>query len=48
MTMSDMPTYLKKKSKSFVKSLETKQFHKSSCTIFKGLLDEKHGEHVKA
>jgi hypothetical protein len=46
--MNDMPTYLKKKSKSLVESSETKQFHKSSYTIFKGLLDERRGEHVKA
>jgi dienelactone hydrolase len=48
MTTRDVPPYLKKRSKSLAKSLGTKQSNKSSCTIPKGLPDEKHGERVKA
>jgi hypothetical protein len=34
----------KQKSKPLTKSSKTKQYCKSSCTIFKGLLDERCGE----
>jgi hypothetical protein len=46
--MSNMPTYLKKKSNPFKKSSKTKQFHKSSYTILEGSLDDIHDEHAKA
>jgi hypothetical protein len=42
------PHISKKKSKPLTKSSRTKQYCKSSYTIFKGPLDERHGEHVKA
>jgi hypothetical protein len=35
------------KEKSLVKLSRTKQSCKSSYTILKGLLDKKHGEHIK-
>jgi hypothetical protein len=48
MTTSDMPTYLRKKSKPLVKSSTTEQFHKNSYTILERLPDERCGERVKA
>jgi hypothetical protein len=38
----------KQKSKPLAKSSGTRQYHKSSYTIFKGLLDERRGECIKA
>jgi len=38
----------KQKLKPLTKSSGTKQYRKSSCTIFEGLLDERHGECIKA
>jgi hypothetical protein len=38
----------KQKSKPLAKSSRTKQYHKSSYTIFKRLLNERRGECIKA
>jgi hypothetical protein len=48
MITSNVPKYLKKKSNPFKKSSKTKQSHKSSYIILKGLLDDIHDEHAKA
>jgi hypothetical protein len=41
------PHISKKRSKPLPKSLGTKQSHKNSYTIPKGLLDKRHGERAK-
>jgi hypothetical protein len=41
------PHTLKKRSKPFVKSCRTKQYHKSSYTIPEGPLEERCGEEAK-
>jgi hypothetical protein len=47
MTMKNVLTYFKKEIKPLAELLGTKQSCKSSYTILKGLLDEKHGKCVK-
>jgi hypothetical protein len=47
MTTSDVPTYLKKRSKLLKELLGTKQCCKSSYTILEGPLDERCDECVK-
>ncbi len=47
MTLSNVPTYLKKRLKPLVDTFGTKQFHKSSYTVFEGPLKEKCGEWTK-
>jgi hypothetical protein len=47
MATSDVRSYLKKESKLLAESSETRQYHKSSYTIFEGLSNERHGELVK-
>ncbi len=48
MSISNVPTCFKKiKAKPLAKSSSTKQFHKSSYTIPKGLPNERCGECVK-
>jgi hypothetical protein len=47
MSINNVPTYFQKISKPLAKLFETKQFHKSSYTIPKGLSNERCGERVK-
>ncbi len=47
MTLSNVPTYLKKRSKPFIESFGTKQFCKSSYTISEGPRKERCGEWTK-